>query len=248
MNYLQAILLGIIQGVTEWLPISSSAHLVIAQKLLNLEQSLSLNLYLHIGTLLVIFLVFYKDIYKIIKAFFTFKFSTFHGKLSLFIILGSIPTALIGYYFHNIFLSFFNNLKAIAYALLITSGLLYFSQFEKTKNLNWFHSILIGAIQGFSLIPGISRSGSTISLGLLLGVNKNQIMKFSFLLAIPAVIGAAFYELKPVEINSFIIVSFFTSLIIGYISLRLLLKIIKKGKFHYFSYYCLLLAILLLIL
>ena len=240
VTYLQAIILGVIQGITEWLPISSSGHLVIAQKLFNLEPSISLILVLHIASLIVIFLVFYRDIYKLIK------FDSFHRKLSLFIIIGTIPIALIGYFFSDLITNAFTNTKIVGYGFLITFSLLYFSKFEKSRNLNIFHSILIGISQALALLPGVSRSGSTISTGMILGVNRQQAVKFSFLLAIPALLGAFIHQYSTISFSLELLVGFLVSILVGYISLKFLLKIINSNKLHYFSYYCLILGLLLL--
>lgn len=249
---LQAIILGIVQGITEWLPISSSGHLVIFQQWMGLSVPLIFDIFLHVGTLIVILLVFFKDIIEILKSLFRFDLKSYHGKLLLFIIIGSVPTGLIGYYFHDVFESFFNNLVAVGIALLVTGGLLLFSErFEKRRGLNAIDSILIGVVQGLAIIPGISRSGSTISVGLLRGVDKKLVAKFSFLLSVPAVIGATIleFDIAAISVNLVpIIVGTAVSVVVGYLSLKLLLRLLIKKKFHYFAYYCFAVGVFLLIL
>ncbi|MCD4666786.1 undecaprenyl-diphosphate phosphatase [archaeon] len=250
VSVLESIILGIIQGITEWLPVSSSGHLVIAQQLLGLDVPVIFDIFLHVGTLLVLLLVFWKDILWTIKDFFSLQFHTFYGKLSLFIILGSTPTALIGYYFHDIFVSFFSSLLVVGIALIVTSIILFLSERnEGKKKLRAWDVILIGIVQGLAIIPGISRSGSTIAVGLMRGIDKEKVIKFSFLLSIPAIIGATIFEFSNVKLIDFwpTLIGTLTSVVVGYFSLRYLIKLIRKRKFHIFGYYCLILGIVILI-
>lgn len=250
VTFLQAVILGIIQGITEWLPVSSSGHLALAQFFLGIEASVFYDILLHIGTLLVVCIVFREDILKILKAAAKLDFKSEDGKLGLYIILASIPTALIGFTFHDLFSSFFSNLNMIAFALIFTSGILLASKFAKPKReINWWNSLLIGISQGIAIIPGISRSGATISTGMLAGIDRLKAARFSFLLSIPAVIGAALFEAKAGigEINLGTgLVGFVVAMIVGYLSIKLLLKIIEQKKFHYFAYYCFILGGVLL--
>lgn len=252
ISIIEGIILGIVQGATEFFPISSSGHLAIIQNIFNLKIPVAFDVALHIGTLIVIFIVFFKDIIKIIKDFFTFNFKTREGKLALYIILASIITAIIGFSFRNLFKSFFYNLSIISLALIFTGLILLLTKLKKSqkKRINWFDSLLIGAAQGIALIPGISRSGATISTGKFLGIKKQELIKFSFIVSIPSIIGAMIFEFKELsfKINFLpIIFGVITSIIIGYIALKLLIRIIKKNKFHYFAYYCLTLGLALLI-
>ena len=248
MNLLQSALLGAVQGVTEWLPVSSSGHLAIIENWFGLNPDISFNVFLHFATLLVIFIVFWKDIVKVLKAFVTFDFKSEYGKLSLFIIIGSIITAAIGFTFKDLFASFFSNLTVVGIALLVTGTLLFFSERkESNRKLNYGDSIWIGLMQGLAIIPGISRSGSTISIGLLRGVDKVKVFKFSFLLVIPAILGATLFEAGNVVFNLELLVGFVFAFVFGYISLKWLMKIVLKGKFHYFAWYCWGLGLLVLI-
>ena len=249
MNLLQSIILGITQGITEWLPISSSGHLAILQNLFKLEQDISFDVFLHFATLLVLFIFFWKDIVKVLKAFFRFDFKSEYGKLAIFIIIGSVVTAIIGFSFKELFTSFFSNLIVIGIALLVTGTLLFFSEKRlSSKELNYSDSFLIGLMQGIAIIPGISRSCSTISVGLLKGVDKLKVFRFSFLLAIPAIIGANLFEFKNLVFNVNVLVGFIFAFIFGYISLIFLKRIVLTNKFHYFAWYCWVLGILVLVL
>jgi len=248
MNLIEVLILAVIQGITEWLPISSSGHLALAQKYLGLNVPVLFDVILHIGTLFVVLVAFWKDIIKIIKAAAKLNFKTEEGKLALYVIVGSIPTAIIGFLFQDTFESFFTNLFAVGLAFLFTGTLLYFSEFGKNKNkpLNYLDALLIGTAQGIALIPGVSRSGATISSGLLMRVKREKTFQYSFLLFIPAVIGAtvgtSIKEWQDLVASGVDVASIFLGLIVtmivGYIFLKLLFKIVIKERFHFFAYYC----------
>ena len=245
ITYLQAVILGIVQGITEWLPISSSGHLVLLENYFNISEPLTLNVLLHLSTLIVLILVFYKDIFLLAKNIFNFK--SYYNKLLIYLVISSIPIGLIGYYFSSFISPLFSNVKVVGYGLLITSSFLYLSKFQSKKELTFFKSILIGISQALALIPGISRSGLTVSTGLILGIEKKEVIRFSFLLAIPGIIGASLYTLpNTLTLTTPLILSSLISILVGYISLRLILKLILINKFHYFSYYCLLLALIII--
>jgi len=202
---------------------------------------------LHVGTLGIILLAFREDIAKIVKAVVRLDFKTEEGKLALFILVGSIPTALISFTLHSIFESFFENLLAIGVALLVTGFFLFASECRKNdKELDYLDSLLIGIAQGIAFIPGISRSGVTIATGLLRKVKKEAAFRYSFLLSIPAVIGTAmvstiieFRSLSTQDIHvPVILFGVITSMILGYISFKLLQRMVMKGRFHMFAYYC----------
>lgn len=246
---ISVILLAIVQGITEWLPISSSGHLLIAQELIGLELPLNTRAFhvmLHFGTLCAIITVFWKDIVKIARAVVRLDSKTEEGKLALFIAVGSVPTAfiaLIALFFLDVFESLFYNLLATGIALLVTGFFLYISERRGgKKKLNSSDSLLTGIAQGVAIIPGISRSGLTIAVGLLRKVDKETAFKYSFLLSVPAIIGATIVESRELAIGNADPVAMFvgliTSFIVGYISLKALEKIVMKEKFHLFAYYC----------
>ena len=198
---------------------------------------------LHVGTLFVVLAVFWRDITKIVKALVRLDFKTDEGKLALFIAVGSVPTALIGFFFHDILESFFYNLLVVGIALLITGFVLFVSGIRKNNGkLNYLDSLLIGVAQGVAIIPGISRSGVTIATGLLRKVKKETAFKYSFLLSIPAIIGATIMESRDLAVGNVDAVAMFLgaiiSMIVGYISLKFLQKIVMEEKFHLFAYYC----------
>tara|TARA_Y100000310_G_C20687341_1_gene819939 strand:- start:1467 stop:2216 length:750 start_codon:yes stop_codon:yes gene_type:complete len=249
MELFEIVILSIVQGITEWLPISSSGHLVIFQQFFNMEVPIYFDILLHFATLIVIFLVFYKDIIKILKALIKLDFKDEYGKLALYLIIGSIPIAIIGLVFKDFLLSLFTNTKVVGVGLLTTALFLISTKFfEGKKKLSTFPAIVIGIAQALAIIPGVSRSGSTISTSLLLGIRKELAVKFSFLLSVPAILGATILEYTPTTITKEAILGVLLTIIVGYISLKLTIKLVLNKKFHYFSIYCLVLGILLLII
>jgi len=253
-SFIEAVFLGIVQGITEWLPVSSSGHLVIVQELFNMQQPLVFDILLHFGTLLVIFMVFWRDIIKVLQAIFRLHFRGEYGKLAIYILIGSVATAVIGIIFRDLFASFFASIRAVSIALLVTGTLLYLTKsYEKrpgAKKITPMDSIIMGIAQGIAIIPGVSRSGATISAGLLRGIRKEKLITFSFLLSIPAIIGALIMEFDASLINQNLfpyIIGTLTATIIGYFSLKFLIKIILKNRFHVFSYYCFIVGIVFLV-
>jgi undecaprenyl-diphosphatase len=246
----EILILAIIQGVTEWLPISSSGHLVIVQEYLGLSLPVLFDVVLHLGSLAVVLVVFWRDVLRVLKAVVRLDFASQDGKLGLYIVLGSIATAVIGFAFRDVFESFFSNLYVVGLAFIGTGcfySLLYF--FRRNRNqgkpLGAAAAVAIGVAQGVALIPGVSRSGSTITTGLLLKVEKEVALRFSFLLFIPAVIGAAVLSVvdsggvfvavvDPVSLLLGLVVT----VLVGYVSLRLLLRIVMKGRLYLFAFYC----------
>lgn len=248
----QIIILGIIQGITEWLPISSSGHLVIFQYFFDIEEPVIFDLFLHMGSLLVVFLVFWREIKQLILSFFIKEYKKYR-KIAYYIIIGTIPTALLGYFFEDMFESFFSSLLAVGIALIITGFLLYFCErFEKNNSITVKSALVMGIMQGLAITPGISRSGSTISTALYFGVKREEAVKFSFLLFIPAMLGATILQSKDIVFNSIewtpIIIGTLVAVIVGYLSLKLLILIVKKKRLRLFSYYCWIVGITTLIL
>ncbi|MBW2990797.1 undecaprenyl-diphosphate phosphatase [Candidatus Woesearchaeota archaeon] len=259
MEIFQAIILGIVQGITEWLPVSSSGHLVIFQELFGFGTNVSFDVLLHFATLLVILLVFWKDIVAIFKSLFSLKWDE-NTKLLLFIIIASVPIAIIGFVFHDFFIGLLTNLFLVGIFLVINGLVLFLTRFTKQNNnksnklkdsskLNWWKSLVIGVAQAVALIPGISRSGATVSTGLFLGIKKKKLITFSFLMAVPAIIGATISEAKGLTMvnPAALILGSIAALIVGYFSLKFLIRIIEKGKMHNFSYYCVVLGIIVIL-
>ncbi len=246
------ILLGVIQGIAEWLPISSSGHLALFQQYFHTGTPVIYDIMLHVATLIVIFIVFWDEILKMIKAVLRFDFSSDHGRLALFIIIGSIPTAIIGLLFQNMFLGLFTNVTAIGVALVINGIILSLTKHSRgSRKLTWVDSLIVGAAQGVAIIPGLSRSGLTISAGLFRGVERRTIAAFSFLLAVPAIIGAALLESRDLVVGSLnysaLAVSMLVSMVVGYFALKFLLKLVLNKKLYVFAYYCWIAGLLIII-
>jgi undecaprenyl-diphosphatase len=255
---IKTIILGIIQGLTEWLPISSTGHLKLAEYFLDLKAPILFDVILHIGTLIVILFFFRKDIKNILSALVRLDFKTENGRFIPLIIVGTIPTALIGVAFGDLIETTFQNIVPIAIAFLICGVLLYSSKVgkEKVDSITYLAAIIMGTAQGIAIIPGISRSGTTIAIALLLGIKREKAFKFSFLLSIPAILGALglmVYKQSDVlataglgwtEILAGVIVAMF----VGYLALKLLWRILASRKFHFFAFYCWLLGVALIIL
>lgn len=253
MRILETILLAVIQGLTEWLPISSSGHLVILQQLLKIQASVAFDVMLHLGTLLAVVVFLKEEIFKILKSILSLKFSTPEARLALYIISGSIPVAIIGLLFKSFFESLFSSLLAVGVALMINGMILYSTKFFKPKkDLKLLDSLLIGMAQVISIVPGISRSGSTISAALMRKIDRKTAYKFSFLLSIPAIIGASLLEFKEINFSQepigLIVIGVAVSALVGYFALKTVAKIVLSGNFHRFAYYCWLLGIAVLIL
>ena len=251
VSVLEALILGIIQGITEWLPVSSSGHLALAQNFLGITQPVVFDLILHVGTLIVVFLVFYKELFQVIKGFFSFDKCNKDFMLSLYLIIATLITGVIGVIFNEFFVKAFENLRIIGIGFLITAMILFFSKIGKSnKKLGLIDSVFIGLAQALSILPGVSRSGSTIGIGLIRNVDRKEVAVFSFLLAIPAIIGGFVFQFNQSGLNIEalpLIIGFLTSFVVGYLSLKWLLKVIYHGNFHYFGWYVLVLGIITLI-
>jgi undecaprenyl-diphosphatase len=258
MDPIQAILLGFIQGVTEWLPISSTGHLRITEQLLGLTLPLLFDVILHVGTLAIVLLFFRKDVKAILSALVKGDFKSENGKLIPLIIVGTVPTAVIGVFFSSSIETFFSSFLPIAAAFITCGVVLYLSKTgqEQKENVTYMLALAIGTAQGIALIPGISRSGLTIATALLLGVRREKAFKFSFLLSVPAVIGAlglTLYEqyeaLTLVGVGwTEILIGITVSLVVSYFALKLLWKALAGKKFHLFAFYCWLIGAILLVL
>jgi undecaprenyl-diphosphatase len=259
---IKSIILGAIQGLTEFLPISSSGHLVIFERFLDIEtQGVIWEISLHFGTLLAIFGVFYKDIFTILKSVCpSFKKlisgesitsifrNDIHARTFLLIVIGTIPTVIIAFFFRSSFESLFDKPVITGYMLLVTGTVLWFTKYclissSNKKDLGIIDALIVGTVQGLAITPGISRSGITIATATFRGVDRETAARFSFLLAIPVIMGAMAMMAKDTvtlknEEISFLITGSIVAAITGYISLRILIKIVTIGKLHLFSYYC----------
>jgi undecaprenyl-diphosphatase len=242
-DILKAVFLGFVQGLTEWLPISSSGHLVIIQHFINVKMPLSFNVALHVGTLSSVFWFFRKDIAKIFLSLIKLDYKSQEGKFACYVICGTLPLLIMGFVFHDFIATLFTNLFVVGVSLLITGVMLYPIKFSKNeKLLDGKKAFLIGLAQSAALIPGISRSGFTISVGCRLGLNRETAFKFSFLMAIPAIIASSIFEFltqKPSEMD-LVVTSIGTVVasIVGYLALKIFNKILLKNRLNLFAYYC----------
>lgn len=276
MDIIQAIILGVVQGLTEFLPISSSAHLVLVPELIgvsypNPSTAVAFDTILHVGTLVAVIGFFRKEILSIIKAFISSIFDIFRGKftkglkedsfkrLTWLLLVGTIPAGLAGILFEKQFDVLFSSVVAVGFFLLITGILLWAAEKVKTghkevKNISFKNALVIGIFQALAIAPGISRSGATLSAGLYSGLDRKLAARFSFLLSIPAILGAVIVQIKDIgvgfETNTVVIIAgFLAALIFGYLAIAFLLKIIVREKsLLIFAGYCWVVGALTLIL
>jgi undecaprenyl-diphosphatase len=249
VSLFQAIILGIIQGITEWLPISSSGHLVLAQYFFSLEKTVAFDVMLHLGTLVVLFIFFRKELIEL--AYGILKRDKKSINFLVLIVIATIPTALFGFFFKDFLESLFSNMIFTGVGFIITAVWIFLSRFpkKKDKELSYAHAFFIGCAQAISIVPSISRSGATIATGLLLGVKKEETAKFSFIISIPAIMGAAILTLKDItEITDVgpTIIGVIVAAVAGYLSLAFLMDIIKKDRFQWFALYCLIMGLVVL--
>lgn len=239
---IEEILLAILQGVTEFLPVSSSGHLAVVSNIMS-EPNIFLFATLHLATLFAVVIFTRKEIVTLLK------FDKKANKLLLYLIIATIPGAAFGFFFESAIEKLFSSFAFLAGAFLFTGIVLLLTKFQKeSSKLNIKNAFVIGIAQILALLPGVSRSGTTISAGLLLGLKREEAAKFSFLLAIPLILGAFVLELKKAYFSWSLVIACIVCMITGLISLNVLMKIIKKGKFWLFSFYCFAMSILSVIL
>lgn len=255
MDILKVIVLGIVQGLTEFLPVSSSGHLVLAAEILNFhEEGVAFEVFVHLGTLCSVLIAFKEDIIQMIIAPVRaiFKIEGGDGKENylmwdFYIIIGTIPSAVIGLLYKSDIEAAFTNILLVNAMLLVTGTILLLSRYanHQNKELTVIKSFFIGVAQAFAILPGVSRSGSTIVTGIFLGIKRERAAKFSFILAIPAILGATVIkinDLLTVEISRmmilYMILGALVAFISGYFAIVLLLKVVKKGKLEWFGLYC----------
>lgn len=249
MSFADIIILAVVQGFTEWLPISSSGHLILLQQFFHMNTPVYYDILLHFATLIVILLVFYKDIEKIVRAWARREWQDEYSRLGFYVILGTIPIAFVGFFFGDLILQMFTNTKIIGLGFLLTAILLFATKYADGKEeLNAKYTTLIGVMQVIALLPGISRSGTTLSSSLLLKVKREHAITFSFLLAVPAILGAAILEYEPSIITGQMVLGMITAIVVGYVSLTTLIKIVNHKKLYMFGWYCILIGIISLLL
>lgn len=275
MEFLQSILLSLLQGVTEFLPVSSSGHLALAEALLaNGEgghDAVAFAVLVHAATLAAIVIVFRADVLSLLKYFLGEGWRTSRlrgmrwawlidarGRMIVAVVLASIPTALIGFFAKDFLESLYDQPKAVGGALCITAlllGLTYRtsrrgrdkSEGDVATPFPMWMALAVGVVQGLAIVPGISRSGSTIAVALLLGMHREAAGKFSFLIAIPAIMGALLLQLSEFDAAAIApatgAVAFVVAGASGWISLKLLMRFLRGGRLYYFAFYCLALGI-----
>lgn len=262
MNYFEAVILGVVQGLTEFLPVSSSGHLVLFQHWFGWQEpELLFDISVHVGTLVAVVAVFLQDLVALVRALFKSpalirRAGGFQQLLAVnaevrmiaMIVVGSVPTAVLGLLFARTAEQLFGSVTIVAVALIITGTLLWFTRRQTgpgvdITGMGWRQGLLIGLIQGLAIIPGISRSGSTIAAALYLGVDRQTAFRFSFLLSLPAILGAfvlgldgeAFAGNVPMGL---IVVGSFSAAVVGYIALKILLHMVISGWLYRFAPYC----------
>ncbi|HHV71963.1 MAG TPA: undecaprenyl-diphosphate phosphatase [Clostridia bacterium] len=271
MSYSHSIILGIVQGLTEFLPISSSGHLVLVQELLGIKQpGMAFEIFAHLGTLVAVFIVYKREIWNMIAAvpaLFNKSYRRVNDieqrkaiRMIGLVTIASIPTAIIGILFKPIFETLFESVKTVGYGLIVTGFLLWAVENKKSGKkgilkIRPLDAILVGVVQGCAIVPGISRSGSTISASLFVDIERETAAKYSLILSIPPILGSALLDIKDfiqtgagaMPLGHLGIV-FISSALSGLLAIKLLLRILKKESLKPFSFYCWALALVILIL
>ncbi len=255
MDWIQSLILGTVQGLTEYLPISSSGHLAIGQALFGLQDpdaNLAFTVTVHIATVLSTCFILWKEIVWIFADLFKFKWNN-GTKYAFNILISMIPVAIVGFFFKDKVEEIFGSgLLIVGICLMITATLLAFSYFAKPRqreNISPIHAFVIGIAQAIAVMPGLSRSGSTIATGLLLGNKKEKLAQFSFLMVIPPILGEALLDVKDMAEQGIstamggisplaLAIGFLAAFISGCIACKWMINLVKKGKLIWFAVYC----------
>lgn len=275
MDWIDALILGIIQGLSEYLPISSSGHLEIFKQILGVQldpdASLEFSIMLHVATVLSTIVILWHEFYPLLVSFFTIKRDNRFYTVCK-ILLSCIPVAIVGVFFQKNVEEFFEgNLTVVGVCLIITAALLCFAYFSRTRaaimnpnrpqgrDISWLDAFIIGCAQAVAVLPGLSRSGTTIATGIILGDNREKVAQFSFLMVIIPILGKGLLDLKdllfPDEVAAAapavgtlpLVIGFLASFIVGCIACKWMLNIVKQGKLVWFAVYCVLAGILCLV-
>jgi undecaprenyl-diphosphatase len=260
MSVLQALLLGIVQGITEFLPISSSGHLVLGKALLGVHtHGIAFEVFVHFGTFLAVLTIFWGDCWNILKAWSNALHRPSPGhwslcyqedpffRLGVLICLGTIPAVVIGLLFEHEIEAAFSHPLFVSCALIVTGTILLGTRWTKPQDTRFgmVRALIIGCAQAFAILPGISRAGSTIAAGMYVGVERSETARFSFLLALPVILGAAVVEGKellqtgiPSHETVTLLVGTIAAYGAGAIALKWLLGVIRRGRLDWFAYYC----------
>ena len=256
MSYIDAILLGIIQGLTEFLPVSSSGHLELGKAILGdnsvPEESLLFTVVLHFATALSTLVVFRKEVFEILKGLFQFKWNE-ETEFSLKIIVSMLPAALIGFLFEEQLEAFFGgNIQFVGFMLIVTAILLFLADKAKdtSKKVSFPNALIIGVSQAVAMLPGISRSGATISTSVLLGIDKTRSARFSFLMVVPLIFGKIAKDILSGELSmesgqmGMMGAGFIAAFISGMLACTWMIKLVRNSKLSYFSIYCLVVGLI----
>jgi len=256
MSWIDAFLLGLLQGLTEFLPVSSSGHLELGTHLLHISdhENLTFTLTVHTATVLSTILVFYHDLRTLVKNSLSFKIND-ETRYLLKILLSAIPIAFLGFFFRKEVENLYTgNLLLVGFCLIFTALLLAFTYLKKgkpMKSIRWTDSLIIGIAQAIAVLPGLSRSGSTIATALLLGKERKEAARFSFLMVIIPILGAALLDLLTGDFSQEagigtipLLIGFFTAFISGLVACRWMISIVTKGKLIYFAVYCLIIGLI----
>ena len=249
MDTLQAIILGIVQGLTEFLPVSSSGHIQLANELLgtNLdpESNLTFSLTLHAATVLSTIVVLWTEIWKLIKGVFSRTFTEEQAYL-LKIVISMIPVGIVGLFFKDAIEAAFSSIAVVGVMLLVTSALLAFAYYAKPRQkdtISYRDSFIIGLAQAVAVLPGLSRSGSTIATGLLLGNKKQSVAQLSFLMVLPPILGNALLDIVKGDFGGGVdtlplVAGFIAAFVTGCVACKWMIDIVKRGKLIWFAIYC----------
>ncbi len=270
MTTIQAIVLGIIQGLTEFLPVSSSGHLVLFSQLFSVqESSLVFEVIVHVGTLLAVLVAFRSEVWVLITSFFKLLKSPKAAKnlvksdpgcrLLLAIVMGTLPTVVVAFVLKEQIEQLFSSSLFVGFMLIVTGTILYVTDRHEVKNkelgkVTSKDALVIGCGQALAILPGLSRSGTTIAMGLFRGLDRESAARFSFLLAIPAILGALVFSLDGLLAGTAMIgtgalgAGFIAAALTGYVAIHFLLDLVKKGKLVWFSYYTWIAGVLVIIL
>lgn len=261
MNWIEAVILGIVQGLTEFLPVSSSGHIVLGEALLNTESSdnLAFTVVVHFATVISTIVIYRQSIQSIFRDLLKFEWNS-ATRFALYVLLSMIPVAVAGLFFKDeVEEMFAGKVMLVGLMLLITGGLLLSTRLSRVHNeeLTSWKALLIGVAQALAVVPGISRSGATISTALLMKVDRAKAAEFSFLMVIPPILGIML--LDGIEMTekaqagtltiefSTLLAGFLAAFITGLLACRVMIKIVKSGKIQYFAYYCFLVGIIAIV-
>ena len=262
MNWWQALILGLVQGLTEFLPVSSSGHLVIFRELLGAEapQDLVFEITVHVATALATIVIFRKQIIDLLQGLFKFKYN-YQTDFILKLVVSMIPVAIVGLFFKDKVEALFSSLIVVGFALLVTAALLFLSDrgplanVRKTneKGVSFGQALIMGLGQALAVIPGLSRSGTTISAGLLSGASRNKVAEFSFLMVLVPILGEAFLDLVSGDaaassIGTFpLVLGFIAAFVSGLFACRAMIALVKKAGLKWFALYCAVVGLIVII-